>query len=325
LKGDEKMEKNIVCAMYMDLENIGGYSQINIQSLIEEASLQNRAEYQAGTMFAIKMAAGNADAIKLFENNLSGYNFDIRHIAQITPKLKNRADLILSMEALETALVTAPGIGMYIFLTRDSDFSIIMDKLRKYGKQVWLITDTKSSKLPIFKNSSNRIYTFDKFIDKDEKNPVEELQIIDKSSILEKETGVDDASSSPRVLKKEDIGNHPLSEDEVIQLLKKAIETIIKEERTPYLVTVQKEMKVLNPQFDITNSPFKKWKAVIKKAKERIGLEYNEDIYSLPNKIENVVPEVFGEKVGRGIDAKQSIEEDIDMDTSEKPLVQHNI
>ena len=54
-------------------------------------------------------------------------------------KKKNRADLMISIDAFERFHLDNPPIDRYIFVTSDSDFSVIMDKLRSYGKEVWMI------------------------------------------------------------------------------------------------------------------------------------------------------------------------------------------
>ena len=153
-----------VCAMYIDLEN-NIPSNINIKRLMEEIILKNQSANNSDTVFAVKMACGNKASIEKLEVKLSEYNFDIRNITKITSNYKNRADLIISLEAFETLIVNKPVIEKYIFITSDSDFTVVMEKLRKHGKQVWLVTSVETSQKPIFNNTCNEIYTFDKFID----------------------------------------------------------------------------------------------------------------------------------------------------------------
>jgi hypothetical protein len=156
-----------VCAMYIDLEN-NIPSNINIKRLMEEIILKNQSINNNDTVFAVKMACGNKTSIEKLESKLSEYNFDIRNITKITANYKNRADLIISLEAFETLIINKPIIEKYVFITSDSDFTVVMEKLRKHGKQVWLITSLEASKKPIFNNTCNEIFTFDKFLDADE-------------------------------------------------------------------------------------------------------------------------------------------------------------
>jgi uncharacterized LabA/DUF88 family protein len=170
----EKFMDYTVCAMYIDLEN-NIPSNINIKRLMEEIILKNQSINNSDTVFAVKMACGNKNSIEKLDLKLSEYNFDIRNITRITANYKNRADLIISLEAFETLIINKPIIEKYIFITSDSDFTVIMEKLRKHGKQVWLITSLEASKKPIFNNTCNEIFTFDKFIDVTENNETENL------------------------------------------------------------------------------------------------------------------------------------------------------
>jgi uncharacterized LabA/DUF88 family protein len=153
-----------VCAIYIDLEN-NIPTDINIKRLMEEIILKNQSTNNSDTVFAVKMACGNKNSIEKLELKLSEYNFEIRNITKITSNYKNRADLIISLEAFETLIVNKPVIEKYIFISSDSDFTVIMEKLRKHGKQVWLVTSVEASQKPIFNNTCNEIFTFDKFID----------------------------------------------------------------------------------------------------------------------------------------------------------------
>lgn len=159
--------ENTVCAIYIDLEN-NIPSNFDIKRLIEEIILRNQSVDKNNTIFAVKMACGNQSSIEKLEARLSEYNFDIRNVTKITSNYKNRADLIISLEAFETLIMDKPVIEKYIFITSDSDFTVIMEKLRKHGKQVWLITSLEASKKPIFSNTCNEVLIFDNFLDKNE-------------------------------------------------------------------------------------------------------------------------------------------------------------
>jgi hypothetical protein len=122
----------ISVAMYIDLENLP--KNVNLDLLMDLA-------HDDGTQYsyALKAAYGNtASLCKGYRQQLLDHNFlivDTPHVAQ----KKNRADLIISIDAFERALLNRPAIDRYVFVTSDSDFSVVMDKLRAYGKQVWLV------------------------------------------------------------------------------------------------------------------------------------------------------------------------------------------
>ncbi|NCC63399.1 MAG: NYN domain-containing protein [Spirochaetia bacterium] len=151
-------------AIYIDLENIPG--SLDLKLLFEELTLKHNDTPEEENVFVIKMACGNSKSIKKLEKQLAQYNFTIRDTPSITTNYKNRADLIISLEALETIIVNIPVIDRYVFITSDSDFTVIMEALRKYGKEVYLVTKEMVSDKPIFNNCCDEILIIESFMPK---------------------------------------------------------------------------------------------------------------------------------------------------------------
>ena len=151
-------------AIYIDLENIPG--ALDLKQLFEELTLKHNDTPEEENIFVIKMACGNSKSIKKLEKQLAEYNFTIRDTPSITTNYKNRADLIISLEALETIIVNIPVIDRYVFITSDSDFTVIMEALRKYGKEVYLVTKEMVSDKPIFNNCCDEILIIESFMSK---------------------------------------------------------------------------------------------------------------------------------------------------------------
>ncbi len=155
-----KERKNI--ALYLDLENMR--KNINLKELMDAIKLEySKDEIPAN--FVIKYACGNDQTIPNYREQLSELNFDIREATHVA-KNKNRADLLIVIHAFEQLHLDNPKIDLFAFLTKDSDFSIIMDILRKYGKDVWLITEEKDSRRDIFQNSADNIILINDYIKK---------------------------------------------------------------------------------------------------------------------------------------------------------------
>jgi len=151
-------------AIYVDLENIP--ASLDLKSLFDELTLKHNTNPDEENVFVIKLACGNAASIKKLEKQLAEYNFYIRDTPSITTNYKNRADLIISLEALETIIIQSPVIDRYVFITSDSDFTVIMETLRKYGKEVYLVTKESVSDKPIFNNSCDEILIMESFQNK---------------------------------------------------------------------------------------------------------------------------------------------------------------
>ncbi|MGP1576692.1 MAG: NYN domain-containing protein [Treponema sp.] len=164
-------------AIYFDLENID--KKLILKKLLEAITLN--IEEDSTPVFAIKLACGNTESIAKFREQLRDLNFDIREAPHISKgNLKNRADLILTVEAFESLYQKSPEIDLYVFITSDTDFTVIMDKLRKYGKNVWLVTKESEKDKELFTSSSDKILVMEHCFKGNENTATEITQIIEK-------------------------------------------------------------------------------------------------------------------------------------------------
>ena len=174
-------------AIYFDLENID--KKFSLKKLLEAITLN--IEDDTTPVFAIKLACGDTENISKFREQLKNLNFEIRETPHVTVKKKNRADLILSVEAFESLYQKSPDIDLYVFITSDTDFTVIMDKLRKYGKNVWLVTKESEKDKELFTSSSDKILVIENcFIGNDNsKNEITQSEkILKELGFNEKET-----------------------------------------------------------------------------------------------------------------------------------------
>lgn len=162
------MKGTISIALYFDLENVN--EKLNLSKLLESITLN--IEEDLSPIFAIKLACGDTNSIAKFREQMKDLNFNIREAPHVSQKnLKNRADLILSVEAFESLYQKSPEIDLYVFITSDTDFTVIMDKLRKYGKQVWLVTRKTDKDKKLFTSSTDEILVIeDNFLEEEQAN-----------------------------------------------------------------------------------------------------------------------------------------------------------
>jgi len=162
------MKDTISIAVYFDLENVN--EKLNLSMLLESITLN--IEEDLSPIFAIKLACGDSNAISKFREQMKDLNFNIREAPHVSEKnLKNRADLILSLEAFESLYQKSPEIDLYVFITSDTDFTVIMDKLRKYGKQVWLVTRRSDKDKRLFTSSTDQILVIEEHFGEEERGP----------------------------------------------------------------------------------------------------------------------------------------------------------
>ncbi|AIO18886.1 NYN domain protein [Candidatus Izimaplasma bacterium HR1] len=148
--------KTVNVAIYLDVENIKGL--ISLEDLLDDIRLQVTNEFEGAekAVFGLKKAIGESSTLKRYRNQLSELNFTIEDAPHITGK-KNRADLMISVDALEKLHVGNPAFDLFVFLTSDSDYSIVMNTLRKFNKQVWLVATPDDSQRIVFKSSTDKI------------------------------------------------------------------------------------------------------------------------------------------------------------------------
>jgi len=149
-------------AIYIDLENV--QKNMDISKLMRDVVVLYETE---GTnqepVYAVKIACGNSSSITKMRDQLKELNFEIRETPHVANK-KNRSDLIISLDAFEKLYLDRPSIDEYVFVTNDSDFTVIMDILRRYGKRVVLVTSEEDSKKKLFNNCSDEILLIDDYL-----------------------------------------------------------------------------------------------------------------------------------------------------------------
>jgi uncharacterized LabA/DUF88 family protein len=241
------MEK-IFLAIFIDLENIP--SRLNLEGLMNSLILSEQSNYNF--VFAYKAAYGALNSISSeLKTQLRDYNFSMQEKPHIGSK-KNRADLFISIDAFETLYVNNPALDRYIFVTSDSDFTVIMDKLRKYGKEVWLVCRKDDEERQILAKSCDKMLFLEDFYQSD--------------------SGGFDEKTKREYLE---------DNDRKARELFKEVLTSIDLERLPYNISVINDrMKQLDKSFDIRYTSYKRFgelaryfekKGIIKVDDQKLG------------------------------------------------------
>ena len=139
-------------AIYFDLENVNNFSLSN---------LMNSLDKNGENKITIKLAVGNSSAIGTYRDELTNQNFTIIEAPHLAKK-KNRADIILSVTAYEDFIYHKPEIEQFVFITSDSDYTFIMNKLKMQGKSVWLICKEEDKDKEYFITCTEKIIPIEK-------------------------------------------------------------------------------------------------------------------------------------------------------------------
>ena len=135
------------------------------------------ADDEYNCIFTIKSAYGNqTTAKKSLKTQILEHNFNIIDTPKIG-KEKNRADLLLSLDAFESLYLDNPKVDRYCFMTTDSDFTVIADKLRKFGREVWLVCKKADKDRAIIAKSFDNLLFVEDFQSKPE---IAEIGNLDK-------------------------------------------------------------------------------------------------------------------------------------------------
>jgi hypothetical protein len=251
--------KTINVAIYLDVENIQG--MINLEDLLDDIRLQVANDYgDATTVFGLKKAIGESNNLKRFRAQLSELNFTIEDAPHITGK-KNRADLMISVDALEKLHVGNPAFDLFVFLTSDSDYSIVMNTLRKFNKKVWLVATPDDSQRTVFKSSTDKILIIDDYKAIVEPKPTKTTEA--KKTVEKKQSDFD--KIRPYLTNK-------LNQRAIMNLLK--VMRSYQEENVYTTLDTNNRFRQVDQNLNLSQTKFKKFKAVYKVLEDAHLIEF---------------------------------------------------
>ncbi|MEI0493446.1 NYN domain-containing protein [Brachyspira intermedia] len=172
--------------IYIDLENVSHLSyEVNFEQMFNNIfSFYKNNLKDKEILYSIKKAYGDAKSIKKYSKKLRDMHIDIIYSVPVN-KAKNMADMISSIEAFEDFVINKK-IDIVIFVSRDVDYTVVMDRLSRYGAIVGIVTVFDNAKRSIFKNSCNHIFKIEdyKLAEKHENETRKEENNIDKIEFL---------------------------------------------------------------------------------------------------------------------------------------------
>ncbi|OEJ13088.1 NYN domain-containing protein [Brachyspira hampsonii] len=172
--------------VYIDLENVSHLSyEVNFEQMLNNIFLFYKNNLKdKEIVYSIKKAYGDAKSIKKYSKKLRDMHIDIIYSVPVN-KAKNMADMISSIDAFEDFVIDKK-IDIVIFISRDVDYTVVMDRLSRYGAIVGIVTVFDNAKRNIFKNSCSHIFKIEdyKSAEKHENEPKKEENNIDKMEFL---------------------------------------------------------------------------------------------------------------------------------------------
>ncbi|WP_300753034.1 NYN domain-containing protein [uncultured Brachyspira sp.] len=139
--------------IYIDLENIRYLDfHVNLKSMLKNILDYYKEQLKdEDIVFSIKKAYGDSKSIKKYAKHLRDLHIDIIHSVPFK-KAKNMADMKSSLDAFEDFIIYKK-IDIIVFVTKDVDYSIVMDKLMRHGCIVSMVTTSDNFEKKIFQNA----------------------------------------------------------------------------------------------------------------------------------------------------------------------------
>ncbi len=140
-------------AVFIDFENIAIWARqeffdFELTPLIEY--LQSRGS------LVIKRAYGDWSTFRAYRDELISHSIDLTQLFSVR-EAKNRADIRIALDALETA-VLRPQIDTFVIVSGDSDFSMLASRLREYGRYTIGIGPRKITHALLVKSCDEFVY-----------------------------------------------------------------------------------------------------------------------------------------------------------------------
>lgn len=253
-------------AIYLDVENIKG--MISLEDLLDDIRLQVMSEFDGdNAVYGLKKAIGESGSLKRYRNQLSELNFTIEDAPHIAGK-KNRADLMISVDALEKLHVGNPAFDLFVFLTSDSDYSIVMNTLRKFNKRVWLVATPEDSQRIVFKSSTDKILIIDDY------KIITETKIPNGRKTTTKAKTAKPLKKSGFDILKSYLGTS--TNKRAIMNMLKVIRSY-QEEKIYTTLDTNNVFRQVDDNLNLSQTTFKKFKAVYKVLEEAHLIEFQKD------------------------------------------------
>ncbi|HZK19456.1 MAG TPA: NYN domain-containing protein [Treponemataceae bacterium] len=267
-------------AILWDIENVTPPRGTNyIQAIVDALSEKNKISY------AMAFGDWSQNNIKNIAGELAANSFELIHTPH-QKKVKDSSDMSLVAHGVEL-IFQYPHIEQFVLVSGDADFRPLLQSLRKYGKHTLIVCDvTRNASEDLLKMADN-FWDYRDFISSEDDD--EDYTDSVKPAVSIKSGKKTNKPNHKPTTKKQ-------SQEQAFELLKDAINYMLKENKTPQLGAVKIRMKLLNSGFDEQVLGYRTWKSFINDAVSKTDVEYANDEgneLTLKKDSKQELPEVF--------------------------------
>src|SRR5512143_2713849 len=166
-------------AVFIDFENVATSAEANYGDFDVTAVadlLRSRGR------LLIKRAYGDWGRFHRYRRPMLENGIDLLQLYSVGIQQKNRADVRLAIDALETVF-TRPNIDVYAILSGDSDFTELIHKLRDYGKYTIGI-GLRSATSDLLRRACDEFIFYETLVAEELSDIADELQLPDPRELL---------------------------------------------------------------------------------------------------------------------------------------------
>jgi uncharacterized protein (TIGR00288 family) len=166
-------------AVFMDFENVATSAEANfgdfdVNCVMDLLRTRGR--------LLIKRAYGDWGRFHRYRRPMMENGIDLFQLYSVGMQQKNRADVRLAIDALETVF-TRPNIDLYAIISGDSDFTELIHKLRDYGKYTIGI-GLRSATSDLLRRACDEFIFYETLVAEELTDMADELQLPDPRDLL---------------------------------------------------------------------------------------------------------------------------------------------
>jgi len=166
-------------AVFMDFENVATSAEANFGDFDVSAVLDL---LRARGRLLIRRAYGDWGRFHRYRRPMLENGIDLIQLYSVGIQQKNRADVRLAIDALETVF-TRPNIDIYAIVSGDSDFTELVHKLRDYGKYT-IGVGLRAATSDLLRRACDEFVFYETLVTEEIVDIADELQLPDSRDLL---------------------------------------------------------------------------------------------------------------------------------------------
>jgi uncharacterized protein (TIGR00288 family) len=182
---ETRLNHGLQIAVFIDFENIATSAEANLGDFDVNAVMDL---LRTRGRLLIKRAYGDWGRYQRYRRPMLENGIDLFQLYSVGIQQKNRADVRLAIDALETVF-TRPNIDLYAVISGDSDFTELVHKLRDHGKYTIGI-GLRAATSDLLRRACDEFIFYETLVSEELDDIADELQLPEARDLLRRALGV---------------------------------------------------------------------------------------------------------------------------------------